>query len=151
MVAPALRSVGCHYMAYQMQAYVKAKGKYYDGSTTLRMTGNDCKRLEAGIEKFVFSFLRPRETYQSSPSSAKLEQLMIAVNMWSSLARDIRDTRTMEDRVASFPVRAEEFVQHILKSFPNECSDKMFYMHILRDHIGKIMRFWWDTLGWGYG
>ena len=58
LVVPALKKIGCHYLAYTMNHCYKSKGKYYDGSTTLRMTGNDCKRLEAGISTFLATFLK---------------------------------------------------------------------------------------------
>ena len=53
LLGPALRSAGCDYMAFQMESYYASKKKYYDGSDTLRMTGEDCRTLELNIGKFV--------------------------------------------------------------------------------------------------
>ena len=42
----ALRKIGCTYLAYQVSQYFATKKKSYDGSTTLKMTGADCIKLE---------------------------------------------------------------------------------------------------------
>ena len=55
------KNIGCTYLAFQFEAYLKSKNKYYDGSATLKMIGEDCKQLEENIEKFVLTFLRDGE------------------------------------------------------------------------------------------
>lgn len=34
---------------------------------------------------------------------------------------------------------------------PAQCTAKLPYLHIMRDHIGRQMKFWFEMLGWGYG
>ena len=150
LIPKALKRVGCYYMAHQMVCYQKAKGKCYDGSTTLRQTGNDCKRLEANISNFLKVFLKPGETFDD-PRATKLRQLQTAVTKWIGIAHDIRSPQTTTARVESFQRRVEEFTTYIVKYFANECSDKMFYFHVLHDHIGAILKFWFETLEIGYG
>jgi len=53
LLTAALRSAGCDYMAFQVECYFASKNKVYDGSDTLRMTGEDCRMLEQNIDKFV--------------------------------------------------------------------------------------------------
>lgn len=54
----ALRNINCGYLAYQIETYHKSKNKFYDGSATLKMTGNDCKLLEDNCKKLVEYFLK---------------------------------------------------------------------------------------------
>ena len=42
----AFKSIGCCYLAMQMEAYYNKKSKYYDGSQSLKMIGEDCKKME---------------------------------------------------------------------------------------------------------
>ena len=96
------------------------------------------------------SFLVEDESF-SSPSAAKLFQLLTAVRLFRDIAHDLRSTTTTEQRVASFQDRVESFFQHLKKNFPSECTNKLYYLHLLRDHVGEFMRFWFDTMSWGYG
>ena len=57
IIIPALRQMGCQYMVFQLESYFKTKGKLYDGSATLRLTGNDCRTLEENIQSFCQTFL----------------------------------------------------------------------------------------------
>ncbi|KAK3701240.1 hypothetical protein QZH41_003202 [Actinostola sp. cb2023] len=56
-IPAALRSIRCGYLAYQIESYQKSKNMYYDGSVTLKMTGNDCKLLERNCKKTCPSLL----------------------------------------------------------------------------------------------
>lgn len=53
LLADALRAAGCDYMAYQVKSFYESKKKYYDGSETMKVTGEDCRLLEENIDKFV--------------------------------------------------------------------------------------------------
>lgn len=154
LIVPALKKIGCHYLAFQMKSYYTSKGKYYDGSTTMRMTGNDCKRLEANIDTFLQTFLDtvgdcPEEF--ASSSATRLDLLRTAVQDFSAIANDLRSTTTTQGRVDSFSRRVEEWFRFCRMEFPTECTSRMPYMHILREHIAPLMLFWYKALGWGYG
>ena len=41
-----------------------SKKKNYDGSSTLKMVGRDCKQFELNIEKFVLTFLKENESVE---------------------------------------------------------------------------------------
>ena len=152
LVVPALRRIGCNYLAFQLKSYLQSKGKYYDGSSTMRMTGNDCKRLEAGATTFLSTFLvsRRAETF-ASPSADKLKHIHDLLQDFADIATDLRATTTTEARVESFGRRVEAFFKDVRRFFPNECSSKHHYMHVLRDHIWPLMKFWHRHLNWGYG
>jgi len=79
VVVPALRKIGCNYMAFQMESYNMTKGKEYDGSANLRLTGNDCKRLEDSVDRFCEFFLR---TYVDDESRTKVELFSELVQLW---------------------------------------------------------------------
>ena len=149
-IAPALRKIGCHYIALQCEAYFKSKGKFYDGSKTLKPTGNDCKRLEEKINAFTRVFLQGNETLKSI-SAAKLSQFRRGVQLWLPIARELRDCKTSNERVGAFGDHVLEFSAHVKKYFPSECSKKMIYFHILQDHIHPLLKFWRETMKWGYG
>jgi hypothetical protein len=40
------------------QSNIFSKRKYYDGSSTLKMVGHDCKMLKENCKKFVSHFLK---------------------------------------------------------------------------------------------
>jgi len=67
-----------------------SKKKYYDGSSNLKMIGNDCKLLELNIDVFLDSFLNKDkgETWQS-PTATKLRQVLSLYQLFSDLARCI--------------------------------------------------------------
>ena len=150
LIVPALKKIGCFYMAFQMESYVKTKGKQYDGSTTLRLTGNDCKRLEDNIDRFIETFI-----HQSSASGGqartKVELFRELVLLWRPIAHELRDHTTTTHRLEAFNGHVEVFAKQLVGQFPTECSEKMVYFHILRDHVWPIMKFWFNTTGWGYG
>ena len=41
LLTVALRKIGCFYLSFQLDCYMKSKKKYYDGSESLKMLGND--------------------------------------------------------------------------------------------------------------
>ncbi len=150
-VSSALHKIGCYYLAFQLESHYKSKGKHYDGNEQLRMTGNDCKRLEFGAREFISSFLHPNEAFTTNKSATKLNQVLTALEEFRDIAQDLRSTTTTEDRVASFQDRVDKFYMNIKKNVPSECTFKLYYMHVLRDHVAVLMRFWFDQMKWGYG
>ena len=72
LIIPFLRQMGCQYMAFQLERYFKTKGKLYDGSATLRLTGNDCRTLEEDIQSFCQSFLDAPTVNNTRKSRAKV-------------------------------------------------------------------------------
>ena len=150
-IAIALRKIGCKYLAYQMESYYKSKGKYYDGSDTLRMTGNDCKKFEEGVTLFIAAFTCSDDILGVSRSTVKLAQLQKIAQLFHDIATDLRSTTTTSERVTSFKKRVDQFFGQVQKYFPSEGTAKMHYMHVLRDHVPGLMEFWFTALNWGYG
>ena len=58
--------------------------KVYDGSPTIKWTGQDCHSLELGMIKFVEFFKRDNETTESF---AKMRQIVALYNLFADLAR----------------------------------------------------------------
>ena len=152
LIVPALKKIGCHYLAFQMKSYFNCKGKHYDGSSTMRMTGNDCKRLEANVEAFVSTFLVSTggETIRDQ-SATRLYLLQKAVQSFRDIAHDLRSAKATQKRVDSFSDRVEKWFLFCKAQFPSECTQRMPYVHILREHVGPLLKFWFAALGWGYG
>ncbi len=63
----------------------------------------------------------------------------------------MRDHNLTAARANSFQDRSENFFQKMKEYGPAQCTAKLPYLHVLRDHIGKQMQFWFEMLGWGYG
>ena len=128
-----------------------SKKKYYDGSSTLKMVGSDCKLFESNIDKFVRVFLKDGEDFHDN-SFEKMRQVITLYHKFKELAVDIRAVTYSEARVKSFPQKAEEFFRNFKKfSMGSNCTARKPYLHLLREHIGNFMQFWGVTLGWGYG
>lgn len=152
LIPEALRAIGCTYLAYQYESYFKCKGKHYDGSSSLKMIGNDCKLIELNMEKFLTTFIKAnsKETWNSKYFE-KLRQVNKLYGLFGDLARDIRSTTANKERAASFSTRAEIFFQK-LKTWSG--GDSVYgkpYLHVLRDHIGDYMVQWANLANWGYG
>lgn len=114
------------------------------------MIGRDCKQFEANIEKFVMKFLKEGEKVEDK-SFSKMRTVISLYRMFRDLAQDIRSKTYNEDRTKSFQDRVENFFVSFKKYSMGKCTSKKPYLHILRDHISKTMKFYGETLGWGYG
>ena len=145
-----LRQLGCHYMAFQLESYVRSKGKTFDGSATLRFTGNDCKKLEEGVDYFCNFFCSSIGEIDEE-STTKIRQFNELVRFWKPIAKELRDIETTSERVQAFSHHVQTFATKLISIFPSECSEKMIYFHLLRDHVGELMVFWFELMGWGYG
>jgi len=152
LIPPALRKIGCGYLAYQLEQYHKSKKKCYDGSSTLKMIGNDCKLIELNIDVFLDNFISKDkgETWESS-SASKLRQLLQLYKLFADLARDIRAVEVNEDRINSFTKRAENYFQKFLVGASSSSLNRLPYMHYLRNHTGDLMVQHMQIFGWGYG
>ena len=114
------------------------------------MIGQDCKYFEENIDKFVQTFLKSEEVV-SGKSFEKLRQVLQLYRAFKDLAYDVRSTKSDLIRANSFSSRAEAFFQKFKKfSMGKSCARKP-YLHYLREHIGDLMIFWGESLGWGYG
>ena len=150
LVFSAFKAIDCNYLAYQLKCYYNAKSKYYDGSDTLKMIGEDCKQMERNIEKFISVFLRKEETINCS-SAATLRRIITLYHMFADIAQDIRSTHYDCERVENFQSRVNVYYNRFCDYAPAKCTDGKPYMHILRDHIYDIMKFWGEVCDWGYG
>ena len=65
--------------------------------------------------------------------------------------RDIRATNGVEERINSFSERAELFFYKFKMYAGASSVNKKPYLHIVRDHLGDMMKFWYDIMQWGYG
>ena len=152
LIPEALRAIGCTYLAYQSESYFKCKGKNYDGSSSLKMIGNDCKLIELNMKKFLTTFIKAdSKEIWNSKSFEKLRQVNKLYRLFGDLARDIRSTTANKEWAASFSTRAERFFQK-LKTWSGR--DSVYgkpYLHVLRDHIGNYMVQWANLVNWGYG
>ena len=82
---------------------------------------------------------------------AKVSLFLELVQLWLPIVHELRDVSTTTERVNNFQDNVDQFAAHLTRSFPFECSEKMIYFHILRDHVYVILKFWFQTTGWGYG
>ena len=140
LIVPALKKIGCHYLAFQMKSYCNCKGKHYDGSSTMRMTGNDCKRLEANVEAFVSTFLvrTGGETIRDQ-SATRLYLLQKAVQSFRDIAHDLRSTKTTQKRVDSFSDRVEKWFLFL----QGTVSSRMHTKDAIRAHSARTC---WTTV-----
>ena len=123
IVAPALRRIGCHYMAFQMESYCKSKGKGYDGSNSLWFAGNGCKKLEKGIHKFCSLFIRDYPELNTPSSTPKIELFCQLVKLWQPVALELRSVKTASARVQCFQGNVEAIAAFLIGNFPSECSE----------------------------
>ncbi|XP_066932109.1 uncharacterized protein [Clytia hemisphaerica] len=151
LIAPALRKIGCHYLAFQLDSYFKSKKKYYDGSETLRMIGNDCKLFEDNIDTFLNVFIAERNQSWNDESSERLRHVLKLYKRFKDLARDIRSTHADKERISSFGKRAEEFFRLFVHNAPTDSVNGMPYLHYLRHHLADEMELFSRLFGWGYG
>ena len=115
--------MGCQYMAFQLESYFKTKGKLYDGSATLRLTGNDCRTLEENIQSFCQSFLNAPTVNNTRKARAKVSLFLELVQLWLPIAHEVRDVSTTTERVNNFQDNVDRFAAHLTSSFPSECSE----------------------------
>ena len=152
LIPIALRAISCGYLAYQYESYLKCKGKQYDGSSTLKMIGNDCKLIEQNIQKFLVVFLKldVNETWESK-SFEKMRQINTLYQMFKDLAQDIRNVHGDKQRAESFGYRANQFFLKFKSWAGGSNVYGKPYLHIMREHFGSLMVFWNEMCNWGYG
>ena len=114
------------------------------------MIGEDCKRMERSIDKFVVIFLREKETI-SDKSADSLRKVISLYRFFADIAKDIRSTQYVHDRVSTFQNRVDNYYNKFCDYALAKCTSKKPYMHILRDHVSDIMKFWGEICDWGYG
>ena len=102
LLTVALRKIGCFYLSFQLDCYMKSKKKYYDGSESLKMIGNDCKLLEDNIDVFLNVFVDDRQDTWESEKSQKLRHVLQLYKAFRDLASDIRSINGDQDRIESF-------------------------------------------------
>ena len=78
------------------------------------MTGNDCKRLEAGISTFLTTLLKSSigETFHHI-SATRLAVLNRIVQDFADIAHNLRSTTTTKETVGTFQQRVEKMVHHL--------------------------------------
>ena len=150
IIVNAFTDIGCTYLAFQHACYLKAKNKCYDGSTTLKMIGADCKLLENNIDKFISHFLRDKETF-SDISFERLHHAVALYHSFRDIAIDIRSVEYNAERSHSVKARIEKFINLFCKYSGCSVTSGKPYLHILRDHFPEMMEFWGQYLNWGYG
>ena len=126
-----------------------SKKKHYDGTTKLKMIGQDCKQFEVNIEKFVCCFLKDGESLDSK-SFGKMRQVITLYRMFRDLAEDIRSTAVNLNRIDTFQDRVDNFFSTFKTYTLGMATGRKPYLHILREHIADIMQFW-AVIGFGYG
>ena len=72
------------------------------------MIGEDCKRFEANIEKFVRTFLKENEVFEGN-SFEKMRQVINLHHDFKDFAIDIRATNYTKDLAHSFQGKAEKY------------------------------------------
>ena len=148
----ALREIGCTYLSYQVSRNFATKKKSYDGSTTLKMTGADCIKLEEQIEKFARLFLRPGQMLEGNDQSTiELRKPVEMFSLSRKISRELRALETTPERVQVFRVTAEKLFLLMQKHCPAESTKSVLYVHALRDYVTDMMEFWFKLLDWGYG
>ena len=64
-----------------------SKEKHFDGSGKLRMIGDDCKKMESNIDKFLECFLREEKDEEwKSPTFGKMRQASALYHAFKDLA-----------------------------------------------------------------
>jgi hypothetical protein len=126
-----------------------SKKKYYDGTTKLKLIGQDCKQFEINIEKFVSCFLKDGESV-ADRSFEKIRNFCTLYRMSKDTAKDIRSIVNLA-RINSFQERVDDFFKTFKKyTRGNQSTGRKPYLHILREHISDIMKFR-VAIGFGYG
>ena len=146
----ALRKVGCFYLSFRLDCYIKSKKKHYDGSESLKMIGNDCKLLEENIDVFLDVFVTDRgDSWESEKSQKIRHNILQLYKAFKDLAEDIRRVNGDEDRIKTFGSRAESYFKLFLNN--TSLTHGLPYLHYLRDHLSSLMTLYYDLFGWGYG
>ena len=149
-VKSAFQAIGCSYLALQYDSYFASKDKHYDGSKTLKMIGQDCKNMEALIDKFVINFLKNGEDINSK-SAESLRHIITLYRLFADIAIDLRETTYSESRCESFQDRVNYFIVKFSQFAMKKSLDGKPYLHILKEHISMFMKFWGQKMEWGYG
>ena len=87
-----------------------SKNKYYDGSSTLKMIGQDCLQFESNIEKFVHVFFERGGSQLEIGALKKWDRSLhyiLCFETW--LTSDIRAVTVDMQRISSFLERAKKF------------------------------------------
>ena len=113
------------------------------------MIGEDSKQLEINIEKFICCFLKEGESINDK-SFAKMRDVITFYRMFRDIALDIRSTTVNWDRINTFQDKVDKFFSSFKRIARAQSSGKKPYLHILREHVCKIMKFW-AVIGFGYG
>ena len=65
--------------------------------------------------------------------------------------RVLRTTKPNLDDVQAFGKTAEKFFQKMKLCCGDSSVKKKPYLHLLREHIPDILKFWYNMFEWGYG
>ena len=114
---------------------MKSKNKYYDGSESLKMIGNDCKLIEENIDVFLNVFVMDRQDSWESEKSQKIRHILELYKAFRDLTKDIRCINGDENRIKTFPSRAESYFKLFLNN--TSLTHGLPYLHYLRNHLGS--------------
>ena len=98
LIISALRKMGCQYMAFQLESYLKTKGKFYDGSAMFRLTENDCCKLEENIDSFRNVFVGAPSMNENRRARTKVTLFLQLVQLWLPVAHELRDVLSTSER-----------------------------------------------------
>jgi len=116
--------------------------------TQLHLNGEDCRKLEKKMPKFVQSLL-DRHSSPSKPSCEKdLQKIKHLWDLWSQvcpLLRKVRLENLQEKR------DLKEAAIAYVDFYRQEFSKPTYYMHFLRDHVASWTKTLFKEFGFGYG
>ena len=150
LIPAAFKTIDCSYLSLQYSSYLESKSKNYDGNGKLKMIGEDCKKMEVHIDKFLSVFIPDGETINSK-SCEYIKHILGLYRMLQDIALDIRSTSYNSERVSTFQARVQAFFKSFKKVSRDMHVNRKPYLHILRDHIGDYMHLWGELMDWGYG
>ena len=149
LLTAALRAAGCRYMAIQVESFFASKKKHYDCNDHIKMTGEDCRLLEANIGKFVEVLCRGKPL--NHHENRGLKNIVLLYDKFRDISKDLRSTSGNMARARTFQRRVTAFIKLFQQVETHYCTKRVMYMHALLDHIPRWMRLWCDLMQWGYG
>ena len=150
LIPVAFKRIDCSYLSLKYSSFLESKKKHFDGNQKLKMIGDDCKKMEVQIDKFLSVFILEGDTIESK-SCEYLKHVLRLYKMFQDIALDIRSTTHNPERVSTFQERVQKFFLFFKNVSRDEYVQRKPYLHILRDHIHFFMNLWGELLGWGYG
>ena len=85
LIPVAFKRIDCSYLSLQYRSFLESKKKHFDGNQKLKMIGDDCKKMEVQIDKFLSVFILEGDTIESK-SCEYLKHVLRLYKMFQDIA-----------------------------------------------------------------